>query len=93
MDRRDGTGRGHRGDRREGQSRGGWGGNTHANEAKPEDGENKAATEEETKELRRERMPEPVEEEEEEVGFTLDDYMAQKSANSKGMLTSTGGGR
>lgn len=29
--------------------------------------------------------PEPVVEEE-EVGFTLDDYFAQKQANSKGLL-------
>jgi hypothetical protein len=85
MDRRDGTGRGRRGDRKAGQGRGGWGGSRPAKEEAGADEQTKDTTaEEETKQAARE--PEPVEEEEEEVGFTLDDYIAQKQAKSKGLL-------
>lgn len=88
MDRQDGTGRGRRGDRKDGDRRGGWGGK------KPEDGEetkgDAAPVEEEKKERapRVKREPEPVVEEEEEVGFTLDDYIAEKAAKSKGLMGS-----
>jgi hypothetical protein len=79
MDRRDGTGRGRRGDRKEGQGRGGWGGDRATREETV--GED-SRPQEETK-ARRE--PAPVVEEE-EVGFTLDDYFAEKQAKSKGLL-------
>ena len=79
MDRQDGTGRGRRGDRKQGQGKGGWGGDKPAR-----DGTEAAPEEEEKKEVRRPE-PEPVVEEE-EVGFTLDDYIAQKQATSKGLL-------
>ena len=79
MDKRDGTGRGRRGDRKEGQGKGGWGGKKPDMKAEEEE---KGAPEEETKEA---AQPEP-EEEEEEVGFTLDDYFAQKQAKAKGLI-------
>ena len=90
MDRKDGTGRGRRGDRKEGGGRGGWGGKPRGEDATEET--KGAAGEEETKERapRERREPEPVVEEE-EVGFTLDDYFAQKQASTKGMLASAGG--
>ena len=90
MDRRDGTGRGRRGDRKEGQGKGAWGGKkVSVEETKGEEEEKRAAPEEETKQA---AQPEP-EEEEEEVGFTLDDYFAQKQANSKGIMPAAAGGR
>lgn len=82
MDRQDGTGRGRRGDKKDGHGRGNWG--------KTADGAEKVEGAEEKKEERpkREKREEKVEEpvvEEEEVGFTLDDYMNQKKAKSTGM--------
>merc|ERR1712051_804048 len=70
-----------------GNQRGGWGDKAgeegKVQPAEESKGATDAPEEEEKKAPRRE--PEPVEEEE-EVGFTLDDYMAQKQANSKGLL-------
>ena len=82
MDRKDGTGKAHRGDRKGGNTRGGWEGKDDA----PKDEETKGAAVEEEKRERKPR-PEPVEEEEEEeVGYTLDDFMADKQAKSTGLL-------
>ena len=96
MDRKDGTGRGRRGDRKDGEGKGNWG-----NEKKPrvegeeENKERKPREKREPREPREKREPrEPrvVEEvkaepivEEEEIGFTLDDYLAQKQAKSQGL--------
>lgn len=89
MDRQDGTGRGRRGDRKGGNTRGGWEGKPAAEGEENKDGEaTGAAPEEEKRAPRREREPRPavVEEEEEEVGYTLDDYMNDKQAKSKGLM-------
>jgi hypothetical protein len=96
MDRKDGTGRGRRGDRKEGEGKANWG-----NEKKPraegeeENKERKPREKREPREPREKREPrEPrvVEEvkaepivEEEEIGFTLDDFLAQKQAKSQGL--------
>jgi len=105
MDRQDGTGRGHRGDRKGGAAgKGTWGdekkplieGETAAVEtAKPatEQREQRERKPREPRE-RRERPERPAEEEkksepvveEEEVGFTLDDYFNQKKAKDTGLL-------
>jgi len=89
FDRQDGTGRGRRGDRKQGQSRGDWGGNKATKEeivgAEAEE-EKKGEPTEEVKAPRRERQPQPQPVvEEEEVGYTLDDYFADKQAKSKGL--------
>ena len=93
FDRRDGTGRGNRGVRRNGHGRGGWGDKVPRPEdsnATPIEGE-AIATEAKPERERRERKPReevkaeaPVEEE--EVGFTLDDYFKAKQAKSQGLL-------
>lgn len=82
MDRKDGTGKAHRGDRKGGNTRGGWEGKNE--ETKGADG---APVEEQKRAPRREKTPEPVEEEE-EVGYTLDDYFTDKQAKSSGVLGS-----
>lgn len=82
MDRQDGTGRGRRGDKKSGHGKGNWGAD------KPEKEQAAEQQQEEQKEerpARRERKEEP-EEVYEEVGFTLDDYMAAKQAKSSGLL-------
>ena len=82
MDRKDGTGRGNRGDRKGGNQKGGWGGKKPTNdEVRGNTQDTEAPVEEEKKAVE----PEPVEEEE-EVGYTLDDYLADKNAKSKGLL-------
>ena len=84
MDRRDGTGKARRGDRKGGNSKGGWGGDKATkDEAKEETKEATPAAEESKEPVAAE--PEPVEEEE-EVGYTLDDYFADKAATSTGIL-------
>ena len=98
MDRQDGTGRGRRGDRKGGNTRGGWGGQERPLLAEGEaavigDGATvDGAPVEEEKRAPRERrervQPAPVEPEE-EVGYTLDDYFADKQAKSKGLLAAT----
>jgi len=78
FDRKDGTGKAHRGDKKGGHGKGNWG------KDKPE-GEAEAV--EERKEERKPKREEPKEEEVvEEVGFTLDDYFAAKQAKSQGLL-------
>ena len=84
MDKQDGTGRGRRGDRKDGNRRGGWGGDkvTSSDDVQVR---NDAPEEEEKKEAQ--PLPAPVEEEEEEeIGTTLDEYRAQQAATSKGLL-------
>jgi len=88
MDRQDGTGRGRRGDRKDGDRRGGRG----SDGAKPEGENAEESKDEKPKRERKEREPrveekkeEPVEEVE-EIGFTLDDYMAAKQAKGTGQL-------
>jgi len=91
MDKQDGTGRGRRGDRKDGERRGGWGDKKPVAEGETEENKDGAPAEEEKRAPRREREPrEPVVvEEEEEVGFTLDDYINQKSAKGTGLLADT----
>lgn len=74
MDRKDGTGRGRRGDRKAGHGKGNWG----------KEGAEKAPAEEE-KEAPKKREPTPEPVVEEEVGFTLDDYLNAKQAKSKNL--------
>jgi len=81
MDRKDGTGKGRRGDKKDGHGKGNWGKDKEAGDA-----ENQEEKKEERP--RREKKEEKVEEpvvEEEEVGFTLDDYMNAKKAKSTGV--------
>lgn len=90
MDRQDGTGRGRRGDRKGGAaSKGNWGDNKKADGADGEEPrerrERKPREPREPREKKEhqheeEKKPEPVVEEE-EVGFTLDDYMVQKKTD------------
>merc|ERR1719148_500750 len=91
MDKQDGTGRGRRGDRKDGERRGGWGDKKPVAEGETEENKDGAPAEEEKRAPRREREPrEPVVvEEQEEVGFTLDDYINQKSAKGTGLLADT----
>lgn len=88
FDRKDGTGKARRGDRKGGNSKGTWGNDKKVAEGEEEPKKDENA-EEKPKEEEKVQEPEPVveEEEEEEVGFTLDDFLAQKEANSKGLLT------
>jgi len=81
MDRQDGTGRGRRGDRKGGNQKGGWGGKKPAADETVEKTEDAPVEEKKVA-----AEPVVVEEEEEEVGFTLDDYMAEKAAKSKGLV-------
>jgi len=77
MDRHDGTGRGRRGDKKGGHGKANWG----------KDGDNEESKEEKPvreRKPREEPKPEPVVVEE-EVGFTLDDYMAAKQAKTQGL--------
>ena len=92
FDRQDGTGRGRRGDKKGGHGRGGWGDKVPRPEdsnATPIEGETTAEAKPERE--RRERKPreevkaEPVVEEE-EIGFTLDDYIKAKQAKSQGLI-------
>ena len=82
-DRKSGTGAGKKDVKKGGHGKGNWG-----TEKKDGETEQKPAEEE----VKRE---EPVEEEEvveyEEVGVSLDDFLAQKKANSKGMLATAAG--
>ena len=82
MDRQDGTGRGRRGDRKDGDRRGGWGGAG----AKSTNLDGEATADAPEEEEKKQAAPVQVEEEEEEVGFTLEDYILQKQATSKGQL-------
>ncbi len=77
MDRKDGTGKAHRGERKGGKP---WEGK--------EDEEVKGAAAEEEK-----KPEPVVEEEEEEVGYTLADYEADKAAKSSGLLAAAAVGR
>jgi len=77
MDRQDGTGRGRRGDKKGGHGKANWGKD---GEVVEESKEEKPARE---RKPREEPKPEPVVEE--EVGFTLDDYMAAKQAKTQGL--------
>jgi len=90
MDKKDGTGRGGRGGRKEGQRKDDRPQLTEeelaAREAKREE---RKKEREERQKARAERDAQEEEKEkveEEEVGFTLDDYMAAKQAKSSGML-------
>lgn len=79
LDRQDGTGKAHRGERK--------GGNQRDQPARVEGEETKDAAPREEKKVR-----EPVVvEEEEEVGYTLDDYFNDKKAKSKGVNQDTQG--
>lgn len=82
MDRQDGTGKAHRGDRKGGHGKGNWG--KPAEKEGEEGAENKAENTEETKEEKKEEKPVEVEPEveEEEEGFTYDDFLAQKAGNN-----------
>jgi len=80
MDRQDGTGRGRRGDRKGGHGKGNWG-----KEDKEPKEDNAAEESKEEKKPRAEKPKEPEPVEEEEVGFTLDDFMAAKQAKSQGL--------
>lgn len=90
MDRKDGTGRGRRGDRKGGAGKGNWGDNKRPDGAEGEEPrerrERKPREPREPREKREdkpeeeEKKPEPVVEEE-EVGFTLDDYLVQKKTD------------
>lgn len=80
MDRKDGTGRGHRGDKKGGYGKGNWG---------KEDGQEEAKNEErrerrERREKEEQKVEEPVEME--EVGLSIDDFMNAKKANQKGLF-------
>lgn len=95
MDRQDGTGKAHRGDRKGGNQKGGWGGKKPTKDEITGEGEEEKKTapeEEEKKEAPAKEEPVEVEEEEEE-GFTLDDYFAQKQATSQGLLKEAAIGR
>jgi len=82
MDRQDGTGKAHRGDRKGGHGKGNWG-KPAAKEEGEEGAENKAENNEETKEEKKEEKPVEVEPEvEEEEGFTYDDFLAQKAGSN-----------
>ena len=84
MDRQDGTGRGRRGDRKDGNRRGGWGGDKVQS---TDDAAIRTDAPEEEEKKEPTPVPAPVEEEsEEEIGTTLDEYRAQQAATSKGLL-------
>lgn len=96
MDRQDGTGRGRRGDKKGGHGKGNWGKDEENKDGAPVvEGEERKERREprEPRERREPREPrEPKVEEvkpepivEEEVGFTLDDYLAAKQAKSQGL--------
>lgn len=89
MDRQDGTGRGRRGDRKAGHGKGNWGkdGEENNNEENKEERprrEPREPRERKEREPREEKKAEEPVVEEEEVGFTLDDYMATR--NQTGLL-------
>lgn len=85
MDRQDGTGKGRRGDRKGGHGKGNWGKEgEEANNANEENKEEKPRRERKEREPREEKKAEEPVVEEEEVGFTLDDYMATR--NQTGLL-------
>ena len=94
MDRQDGTGRGRRGDRKEGEGKGAWGSERKPRVEGAEGEEKRERKPREPKEHREPREPRaPKEEvkaepivEEEEIGFTLDDFMAKKAAKSTGII-------
>lgn len=81
FDRKDGTGRGRRGDKKGGHGKGNWG---------KEDGreENKNNEERRERRERREKEEQKVEEpvEMEEVGLSIDDFLNAKRANQKGLI-------
>lgn len=79
MDRQDGTGRGRRGDKKGGHGKANWGKDTEG--AVEENKEEKPVRERKP----REEQPKPEPIVEEEVGFTLDDYMAAKQAKTQGL--------
>jgi len=99
MDKKSGTGRGKRDERKDGHGKGNWG----TDKAVAEDGK-KIVDEEEkkddvTEEKKEEAKPIDIEEkveevlEVQEVGITLDDFLAQKQASSKGLLSAQAAGR
>lgn len=85
MDRQDGTGRARRGDKKGGHGKGNWGAEKPEGEvvAGEENKEEKAVERRERKPREDKPKPEPIVEE--EVGFTLDDYMNAKQAKSQGL--------
>lgn len=89
FDRKDGTGQGHRGDRKGGHGKGNWGKDDDEKTAAQKEEEEKRREERrerrERQKAEEEKKEEPAEEEEEE-GFTLDDYFAAKQAKSQGLL-------
>jgi len=91
LDRQDGTGRGRRGDKKGGHGKGNWGkpveGETPVVEEGKEATNGEAKPEKERRERKpREEQPKPEPVVEEEVGFTLDDYIAAQKAKSQGLL-------
>jgi plasminogen activator inhibitor 1 RNA-binding protein len=80
MDRKDGTGKAHRGDKKGGHGKGNWGKDNEESKDIPEE-ERKERKPREKKE--EEPKPEPVIEE--EVGFTLDDYLQVKQSKAQGL--------
>lgn len=85
MDRQDGTGRGRRGDKKAGHGKANWGKDGEATEENKESKDDKPVRERKPREDREPREPKPEPIVEEEVGFTLDDYMVAKQAKSQGL--------
>jgi len=84
MDRQDGTGRGRRGDKKDGHGKGNWGKDKEAADADNQEEKKEERPRREPREKKEEKVEEPVVEEE-EVGFTLDDYMNAKKAKATGI--------
>ena len=93
MDRKDGTGKAHRGEKKAGHGKGNWGKDNEESKDVAEGEERKERKPREPKEPREPREPREKKEEEpkpepiveEEVGFTLDDYMQVKQSKAQGL--------
>ena len=108
MDRKSGTGRGKRDTQKGGHGKGNWGTDKAAADTAQKDAADveekkeettgaaaSAAADDTTQDKVEEKKVEEFEEvvEIQDVGMTLDDFLAQKSANSKGLLDKRAGGR
>lgn len=99
MDKKSGTGRGKRDGHKEGHGKGNWGTDKGEAEEAKKDVTEEVKTDDAVEEKKEEAKPVVVEDREEEVievqevGITLDDFLAQKQATSKGLLNAQAAGR
>lgn len=85
-DKKSGTGRGKRDQQKGGHGKGNWG-----NDKKPDASETTPAQEKPEEETKKEQVPEEEPVQYEEIGLSIEDFLAQKQATSKGLLKTAGG--